>query len=256
MRNQFGGEPGTAWAIIGLGKLGGEELNYSSDIDLIAVFDRDGEMESSSSFTTTHGEFFVRFIEHVVHSLSHPTEEGYFYRVDMRLRPDGKAGSLIRSYDSAIMYYESRGELWERQMLIKARYVAGSEPFAQKFLGALSPFIYPRTFFQNPIEEISRIKARIESNSDDRNIKLRAGGIRDIEFIVQALQLLNGGKNDSLRNSNTLAAIAASSLRTAAFNPRSRPAPGSIHLFQGSRTSAANARVHADAFPSGNKARP
>ena len=156
----------------------------------------------------THGEFFVRFIEHVVHSLSHPTEEGYFYRVDMRLRPDGKAGSLIRSYDSAIMYYESRGELWERQMLIKARYVAGSETFAQKFLGALSPFIYPRTFFQNPIEEISRIKARIESNSDDRNIKLRAGGIRDIEFIVQALQLLNGGKNDSLRNSNTLAAIA------------------------------------------------
>ena len=106
------------------------------------------------------------------------------------------------------MYYESRGELWERQMLIKARYVAGDESFAQKFLVALSPFIYPRTLFQNPIEEISRIKARIESNSDDRNIKLRAGGIRDIEFIVQELQLLNGGKNDSLRNSNTLSAIA------------------------------------------------
>ena len=208
MRNQYGGEPGTSWTIVGLGKLGGEELNYSSDIDLIAVFDADGEMESSSSFTMTHGEFFVRFIEHVVHSLSHPTEEGYFYRVDMRLRPDGKAGSLIRSYDSAIMYYESRGELWERQMLIKARYVAGDELFAQKFLVALSPFIYPRTLFQNPIEEISRIKARIESNSDDRNIKLRAGGIRDIEFVVQALQLLNGGKNDSLRSSNTLAAIA------------------------------------------------
>ena len=104
LKHQCGGEPTTPWAIIGLGKLGGEELNYSSDIDLIAVFDTDGEMESSSSFTMTHGEFFVRFIEHVVHSLSHPSEEGYFYRVDMRLRPDGKAGTLIRSYDSAIMY--------------------------------------------------------------------------------------------------------------------------------------------------------
>ena len=78
-------------------------------------------------------------------------------------------------------------------MLIKARYVAGDKIFAEKFLAALSPFIYPRTFFQNPIEEISRIKTRIESNADSRNIKLRAGGIRDIEFTVQALQLLNGG---------------------------------------------------------------
>ena len=207
LKNQYGGEPKTQWAIIGLGKLGGEELNYSSDIDIMAVFEADGEMESTSSFTTTHGEFFVRFIEDIVRSLSHPTEEGYFYRVDMRLRPDGKAGTLIRSYDSAIAYYESRGELWERQMLIKARCVAGSEPFAQKFLGALSPFIYPRTFFENPIEAISRIKTRIESDSDDRNIKLRAGGIRDIEFIVQALQLLNGGKNVILQNRNTLAAI-------------------------------------------------
>ena len=207
LKNQFGGEPATAWAIIGLGKLGGEELNYSSDIDLMAVYDEDGEIGSSSSFAMTHGEFFVRFVELVVQSLSHPTEEGYFYRVDMRLRPDGKAGALIRSFESAVLYYESRGELWERQMLIKARYISGGKIFAQKFLSALSPFIYPRTFFQNPIEEISRIKARIESNSDERNIKLRAGGIRDIEFIVQALQLLNGGKNASLRTSNTLAAV-------------------------------------------------
>ncbi|MGA7161294.1 MAG: hypothetical protein WBZ48_09840 [Bacteroidota bacterium] len=208
LKNQYGAEPKTPWAIIGLGKLGGEELNYSSDIDIIAIYNEEGEMKLSSALLLTHSEFFVRFIEHVVHSLSHPTEEGYFYRVDMRLRPDGKAGTLIRSYQSAIAYYESRGELWERQMLIKARHVAGSEPFTQQFLGSLSPFIYPRTFFENPIEEISRIKTRIESDSDGRNIKLRAGGIRDIEFTVQALQLLNGGKNSSLRNANTLAAIA------------------------------------------------
>ena len=207
MRNQYGDAPRSAWAIFGLGKLGGDELNYSSDIDLIAVFDRDGEIESPASGTMTHGEFFVRFIEQIVHVLSHATEEGHFYRVDMRLRPDGKSGALIRSVASTLMYYESRGELWERQMLMKARCIAGDEAFAGKFLGALGPFIYPRTFFENPIEEISRIKTRIESQSDARNIKLRAGGIRDIEFIVQALQLINGGKNSSVRNTNTLTSI-------------------------------------------------
>ena len=146
-RNQFGGEPATAWAIIGLGKLGGEELNYSSDIDLIAVYDADGEIESAS-FAATYGEFFVRFVELVVQSLSHPTEEGYFYRVDMRLRPDGKAGTLIRSFDSAVMYYESRGELWERQMLIKARYAAGDEIFGQKFLSAFRRSFTPELFLK------------------------------------------------------------------------------------------------------------
>jgi glutamate-ammonia-ligase adenylyltransferase len=205
MRIQFGGAPYTEWAIFGLGKLGGEELNYSSDIDLIAVFNVDGDIPPSGKMT--HGEFFVRFIEQIVLILSHPTAEGHFYRVDMRLRPDGKSGALIRSFDSTLMYYESRGELWERQMLIKARRVAGDEAFAKRFLDALGPFVYPRTFFENPIEEISRIKTRIESHSDDRNIKLRAGGIRDIEFIVQALQLVNGGRNPSIRNANTIAAL-------------------------------------------------
>ena len=208
IRNQYGAEPQTSWTIFGLGKLGGEELNYSSDIDILALFDEDGEMVSAASVKITYGEFFVRFIEHFVQLLTHPTEEGYFYRVDLRLRPDGNSGALIRSYASTMMYYESRGELWERQMLIKARHVAGDKMFARKFLTAISPFVYPRTFFDNPIEEISKIKTRIESNSHERNIKLRAGGIRDIEFIVQALQLLNGGKNPDIRNTNTLASLA------------------------------------------------
>ncbi len=206
-RSRYDAVPGTPWTIFGLGKLGGEELNYSSDIDLIAIFDEEGEFTARTAGMVTHGEFFVRFIERVVHVLSHRTEEGHFYRVDMRLRPDGKAGALIRSFASTMMYYESRGELWERQMLIKARHVAGDEPFARKCLDALTPFIYPRTFFANPVEEISRIKSRIEAETDERNIKLRAGGIRDIEFVAQTLQLLNGGKNHNLRNSNTLQTI-------------------------------------------------
>ena len=208
LRLQYGSKPETAWTIIGLGKLGGEELNYSSDIDLMAVFESDGEMDLTAPVKLTHGEFFVRFIERLIEVLSSSTEEGYFYRVDLRLRPDGKSGALIRSFASTMMYYESRGELWELQMLVKARHIAGQEAFAHKFLNAISPFVYPRTFFGNPIEEISRIKTRIESDAEEHNIKLRAGGIRDIEFIVQALQLVNGGKTPAVRNTNTLAAIA------------------------------------------------
>ncbi len=208
MRLQYGVEPETPWTILGLGKLGGEELNYSSDIDLIALFESDGEMTTKAGVKLTYGEFFVRFVERLAETLSAPTEEGYFYRVDLRLRPDGKSGALIRSFSSTMMYYESRGELWERQMLIKARHIAGSGVLARKFLDAITPFVYPRTFFRNPIEEISRIKSRIESEAGEHNIKLRAGGIRDIEFIVQALQLVNGGKTPAIRNANTLSALA------------------------------------------------
>ncbi|HTX18800.1 MAG TPA: hypothetical protein VMG34_09075 [Bacteroidota bacterium] len=207
MGEQYGARPETRWAIVGLGKLGGEELNYSSDIDLIALFDDDGEFTTGAGVKMTYGEFYVRFVERVVETLSHPTEEGYFYRVDLRLRPDGKSGALIRSFASTMLYYESRGELWERQMLIKARGVAGNGELGSKFLNAISPFVYRRTFFENPAEEISRIKSRIESEAGEHNIKLQAGGIRDIEFIVQALQLINGGRTPSIRTGNTLAAI-------------------------------------------------
>jgi [glutamine synthetase] adenylyltransferase / [glutamine synthetase]-adenylyl-L-tyrosine phosphorylase len=207
MRLQYGFEPNASWTIMGLGKLGGEELNYSSDIDLIALFESDGEMSTKAGVKLTYGEFFVRFVERLAETLASPTEEGYFYRVDLRLRPDGKSGTLIRTFASTMMYYESRGEIWERQMLIKARHIAGSLELSRKFLDAVIPFVYPRTFFRNPIEEISRIKSRIESDAGEHNIKLRAGGIRDIEFIVQALQLVNGGKIPAIRNANTLATL-------------------------------------------------
>jgi glutamate-ammonia-ligase adenylyltransferase len=205
LSEKYGGAPETSWAIFGLGKLGGEELNYSSDIDIIAVFDEDGALSTSKRIT--HGEFFIRFIERIVQTLTAVTEEGFFYRVDTRLRPDGDSGPLIRSFAATMMYYESRGELWERQMLIKARRIAGDENFGARFLHALTPFIYPRSFFRSPVEEIAAIKARIENSSDEHNIKLCRGGIRDIEFIVQALQLLNAGQNSALQTGTTLTAI-------------------------------------------------
>jgi glutamate-ammonia-ligase adenylyltransferase len=205
LSEKFGAVPVSPWAILGLGKLGGMELNYSSDIDIIAIFDMDGPLGGKENVNMTNGEYFTRFIERIINVLTSITEEGYFYRVDARLRPDGASGAVIRSYASTMMYYESRGELWERQMLIKARCIAGDEAFARRFLHALTPFIYPRTQLSDPLQEISDIKMQIESKSrDQENIKLRAGGIRDIEFIVQALQMLNGGKISAIRSSNTL----------------------------------------------------
>lgn len=208
LAERFPEPPTVPFAIIGLGKLGGCELNYSSDIDLMIVYEEEGEIPDAGGRMHTLHEYFNLFAEKLVQNLSRSTGEGHLYRVDMRLRPDGNAGPLARSMQSTLVYYESRGELWERQMLLKARVVAGDGAFGARFLSALEPFIFPRTFFHNPKEYIARIKARIEASvGTEENLKLRAGGIRDIEFIVQALQLINGGKNPRVRSQNTLAAL-------------------------------------------------
>ena len=208
LHEKYGSVADTRYAVIGLGKLGGAELNYSSDIDIIFAYENEGNLTSSKG--VTYHEYFNKFVERVVQNLSQASGEGHLYRVDTRLRPESGMGPLARSVQSYLLYYESRGELWERQMLIKARPVAGDLEFGGKFLKQLVPFIYPRTFFANPTGSISRIKSRIEAAvGEDDNIKLQSGGIRDIEFIVQALQLLNGGRNESVRCGGTLDAIEA-----------------------------------------------
>lgn len=195
-------------AVIGLGKLGGEELNFSSDIDLIFVYDKDGPLEGSQPRLSTLHEYHCRVAEYVVRRLSEHTAEGHLYRVDMRLRPDGGSGPLAMSRAAYFAYYEARGELWERQMLIKARVIAGDRRTGEDWREEIQPFIFPKTLLSSPLEEIAKIKARIESNLEDgTNIKLGSGGIRDIEFTVQALQLLNGGKNVNLRQRSTLVAL-------------------------------------------------
>ena len=206
LHEKYGNAPDTLYAIIGLGKLGGGELNYSSDIDIIFVYEDEGSLPTAKG--VTYHEYFNKFVEKVVQNLSQTSGEGHLYRVDTRLRPESGMGPLARSAQSYLLYYESRGELWERQMLIKARPVAGDLKFGERFLRQLTPFVYPRTFFANPTESITRIKSRIEAAVEgDDNIKLRAGGIRDIEFIVQALQLLNGGRNEKVRSRTTLDSI-------------------------------------------------
>ena len=199
--------------VVGLGKYGGQELNYSSDIDLIFAWDGEGETQpEQGGMRLENGEFFRRLSQRLVQVLTAATKEGFFYRVDMRLRPEGTSGTLTHSLRASWAYYETRGELWERQMLIKARRVAGSQTLGEQYAAMLRPFIYPAHFHSPPHEEIRRIKERIEASIRERprgenNIKLQAGGIRDIEFIVQCLQLLYGGIHPQVRIHNTLAAI-------------------------------------------------
>ncbi len=203
------GPPSTPFTIIALGKLGGNELNYSSDVDLIFVY-RDEEVINKDDKEISHHEFFNQLCAAIISSVARDSREGMLYRVDTRLRPDGDAGPLARSISSYLHYYESRGQLWERQMLIKARPIAGDMDFGKQFLERLVPFIYPKTFFESPLNEIARMKWRMEEQrieSGRLNIKISSGGIRDIEFVVQALQLINGGRCLSIRTGTTLTAI-------------------------------------------------
>ncbi|MFM1942649.1 MAG: hypothetical protein RI897_1631 [Verrucomicrobiota bacterium] len=205
----------TEFCIFGMGKLGGSELNYSSDIDLIFVYTDEGHVfrerpkpGSSATGISTH-QFFQRFIESFVSELTRLTEDGFLYRVDLRLRPEGDAGPLARSLESYENYYAQWGQTWERMMLIKTRCVAGDASLAGEFMEMIQPFRYPRSLPTQVLGEIAAMKRRIEnevvrSGELDRNVKLGRGGIREIEFIVQSLQLLQGGRHPFLQNSQTL----------------------------------------------------
>lgn len=193
------------YCLIALGKLGGNELNYSSDIDLIAFYDEEVVIKNKST-----SELLTEAIKLFIEYSSSITSAGFIFRVDFRLRPDGRNSPLCRSINEYLTYYESRGEDWERQMLIKAGFIAGSSALYNRFMNYLTAFIYPSSFSVSPTEQIKKLKKNIEQNlGEAENIKLQPGGIRDIEFSVQALQLLNGGKWKELRTGNTLQAICA-----------------------------------------------
>ncbi|MDA0745600.1 MAG: hypothetical protein O2954_03720 [bacterium] len=206
------GEP-VSFAVIGLGKLGGRELNFSSDIDLMFGYSEEGETDGGEGGQVVDNQtFFTRLAEQLIRAATEPTEQGFLYRIDMRLRPDGASGALTMPLSAYERYYVRRGELWEQQMLIKARLCAGSVELGQRFLDTVQPFVYPRHFEVSPVEEIRRIKRRIEDRigrkgEGETHLKLRSGGIRDIEFIVQCLQLLVGRVHTDARSGNTLEAI-------------------------------------------------
>lgn len=192
------------YTVFSLGKLGGNELNYSSDIDLVAFYDKNSLINKKIYFNQILTETILLFID----TMSKKTGSGFLYRVDFRLRPDGRNSPLCASYSEYIRYYETRGEDWERQMLIKANFLCGSKSLFNKFYQYVSKFVYPASFITSPKEQIKKLKSSIEKRSNaESNIKLTQGGIRDIEFALQALQLLNGGKNLFVRTGNSLEAI-------------------------------------------------
>ena len=221
MQPKFGtplNEEGTApcrFAIIGMGKLGGYELNFSSDIDLIFVYSDDARTDMGID----NSEYFSRFCEFIIKAMSEITPEGYVFRVDIRLRPESSAGVIIRSMESYESYYEGWGDLWERQALIKARPVAGDMAFGEEFIRMIQPFVYQRYLDGVTLTEIKadirRTKARIEERlvsegaTLEKHVKLGPGGIRDIEFTVQCLQMIHGATRKALCSHNTLEALAA-----------------------------------------------
>jgi glutamate-ammonia-ligase adenylyltransferase len=210
--------PGTAmrnrFVILGMGKLGGQELNFSSDIDVIFLYENDeGESSGGSKGKRDPRNFFSAIGKKIIQSMGQVTEDGFVFRIDLRLRPMGTAGPLVQSVGSAMLYYESWGQCWERAALTKARPVAGERELGALFLKDIAPFIYRRYLDYTTVDELRHMKARIENelltaDGKERNIKLGYGGIREIEFFTQAMQLVNGGYEPNIRAHSTLPALA------------------------------------------------
>ncbi|MCA9177528.1 MAG: bifunctional [glutamate--ammonia ligase]-adenylyl-L-tyrosine phosphorylase/[glutamate--ammonia-ligase] adenylyltransferase [Planctomycetales bacterium] len=201
------GEP-ARFCALALGKLGGEELNYSSDIDLI--FLGDSGARTNGPRAISGDDFFSRLAKEVVRLLTESTEHGAAYRVDLRLRPHGDQGPLVMSFDAAQRYYDVSGRTWERQAFVKARTCAGDKAAGDEFIARLQPWIYQRYLSRADISGIKALKRKIERRAEQayvRDLKTGHGGIRDIEFVIQFLQLLNGGDLPGLRTGNTLEAI-------------------------------------------------
>ncbi len=205
--------------VIGMGKLGGRELNFSSDIDIIYFYESDkGETSgvatgsgSKKGVISLHA-FFNKLGEMISKALSQVTEDGFVFRVDVGLRPEGKSGDMAVSLRSAEIYYESWGQSWERTAMLKARPVAGSLALGEQLLKTLQPFIYRKYLDYNLIEDMKQMKQKIDASlarsmEGEINLKLGRGGIREIEFFIQALQLVYAGKNPKLRERNSLRAL-------------------------------------------------
>ncbi len=205
--------------ILGMGKFGGRELNFSSDIDIIFFYETD--KGGTTGVDDGHGgkkgilslhTFFNKLAEQVTRSMNQVTEDGFVFRVDVGLRPEGKSGDMAVSLRSAEVYYESWGQSWERTAMLKARPVAGSRELGEKLLQTLIPFVYRKYLDYTLIEDMKLMKQKIDASlarnrEGEINLKLGWGGIREIEFFIQTLQLVYAGKMPRLRERNSLIAL-------------------------------------------------
>lgn len=202
------GEP-QQLVIVGMGKLGGGELNFSSDIDLIFLFPEHGETDGTRSIANE--EFFTRMGQATIRLLDAPTHDGFVFRVDMRLRPFGDSGPLVSSFASFEDYLQRHGREWERYAWVKARPITGAECYAEVFANAVRPFVYRRYLDYGVLESLREMKGLIEREVKRRelaeDVKLGPGGIREIEFIVQAFQLTRGGQDRRLQTPSLLTVL-------------------------------------------------
>jgi glutamate-ammonia-ligase adenylyltransferase len=199
------GEP-QQLVVLGMGKLGGRELNFSSDIDLIFAFPESGAADGPKG--KSNEEFFTTLGRRLIAALDTATADGFVFRVDMRLRPYGNSGPLVMSFGGMETYYQSQGREWERYAMIKARVVGGDRARGDQLLEALRPFVYRRYLDYGALESLREMKGMIVREVARRgmegNIKLGRGGIREIEFIGQAFQLIRGGRDPNLRQRSIL----------------------------------------------------
>jgi len=203
----------TPFAVLSLGKLGGKELNYSSDIDLLYIY---GDGAEPRSAPISNREYFVRLAQQVTEMLSRPTGEGAVFRIDLRLRPQGNEGELAINLSTALRYYSEAAHDWERQALIKVRYSAGSLNLAREFIRRVQPQVYREQVNFAAVktalvarEKIDRKRKRqiAAEGRESVNVKVDRGGIRDIEFLVQCLQRVYGGAEPWLRSGGTLSSL-------------------------------------------------
>lgn len=227
-KNRQGQWVETGFAVMGMGKLGGHELNYSSDVDLIYVYEsHEGETRLPSGKAAgkpaavgiSNEEYFEILSRELTKALVEPTKEGYVFRVDLRLRAEGSVGQLARSLDDYKKYYSTRGQVWERLALLKAWPVAGSMDVGKAFLKMVKPFIFGTTAKKTGmvealavVQDVRTVKEMIDAKMADRgherrNVKLGTGGIREIEFFVQTLQVLAGKRVPALLDRSTLGAL-------------------------------------------------
>ncbi|MGC1454804.1 MAG: bifunctional [glutamate--ammonia ligase]-adenylyl-L-tyrosine phosphorylase/[glutamate--ammonia-ligase] adenylyltransferase, partial [Nitrospirota bacterium] len=218
MENADGTKTPVGFAVIAMGKLGGGELNFSSDVDLMYVYTADGETEglfaSDAPRTNriTNHQYFIKLAEKLSAAINEKTGDGFVFRVDLRLRPEGQRGPLAQSLGGYEIYYESWGQTWERSALLKARPVAGDEAVGREFMDRIAPFVYRKYLDYSAIAEIRDMKQKINRDVEQkgrthRDVKLGYGGIREIEFVIQALQLIYSGRDRTLREKNALKAL-------------------------------------------------
>jgi len=230
-RNRQGRWVKTGFTVIGMGKLGGHELNYSSDVDVLYICEsHEGETKPAASRGVkakgsvqrglSNEEYFEILARELTKALTEQTHEGYLYRVDLRLRAEGSVGQLTRSLDEYDKYYRTRGQVWERLALLKAWPIAGSQEVGRSFVKLVRPFVLASPSDRSDVkqglaivEEVRSVKERIdakmaERGQEQRNVKLGGGGIREIEFFVQTIQVLAGRRLSGILDRGTIGSLA------------------------------------------------